>query len=296
MSDNISVSFVSNLTKRKGCEYCKASWSDCHKTNGGHGFVYCLSNPSLHTKEGIPFYKLGLTNDVERRMDELFSRKTNIPMPFILEFAKYVPCMWAFEQKLHKHFAKYRFNKDREFFTREIDEIKHVFDTWLPGPFLTKVEDLKKIKINVPPSDVVVASNDAYSTDSSTDFSSIVSDVDSDVAADVATEDADFVQNEKRLDEDELIEIQCEIKGNPLEQCWFNKKTRMLFDFEDKLKPLEDDKGEKILSLATFVSRYCKKHNIIKNGKAQYSYTYCKYIDKDTGNLLCCNKNFKKTI
>ena len=185
---------------------------------------------------------------------------------------------------------------------------------------LTKVEDLKKIKINVPPSVVVVASNDAsvvtstdsstdYSTDFSTDFSSIVSDIDADIDADVTTdvaadidadvttENADVAQEENatRLDEDELVEIRCQIKGeNPLEQCWFNRKTRELFDFNDNSKLLKDDDGKKIESLATFVSRYCKKHNIIKNGKAQHSYTSCKYEDKETKDWVCCDKSFKK--
>jgi hypothetical protein len=188
---------------------------------------------------------------------------------------------------------------------------------------LTKAEYLKKIKINVPPSVVVVASNDASvvtstysSTDSFTDFSSIVSDVASvvasvvaadvaayvttdvaaDIDADVTTEDADVAQEENatRLDEDELVEIRCEIKGKPLEKCWFNRKTRELFDFDEKLKLLEDDNGKKIESLATFVSRYCKKHNIIKNGKAQHSYTSCKYEDKETKDWVCCDKSFKK--
>jgi hypothetical protein len=283
MSVNISASFVSNQTKRKRCEYCTVLGYDCHKKNGGPGFVYCLSNSSLHTKKGIPLYKLGLTCDLERRMAELFSHQSGLPTPYVLEFAKYVACKHAFEQMLHKHFAEYRVNKDREFFTREIYEIKRVFDIWLPGPLLTKAEKIKKIKINDPLSNVVVvASNDASEV-TSTDSSSIASDVTSE-------------ENEKRLDEDELLEIQCEIKGNPLKQCWFNKKTRCLFDFEDKLKLLEDDNGKKIQSLATFVSRYCKKHNIIKNGKAQYSYTSCKYIDKGTCIPVRCNTNFKKTI
>jgi hypothetical protein len=328
MSDNISASsvsnLVSNLTKPDRCEYCKVVGSKCHKKIGGPGFVYCLSNQSLHTKEGKPLYKIGLADDMKTRMAELFT--TGLPTPFVLEFAKYVPCMWDFEQKLHKHFAKYRFNKNREFFTREIDEIKHVFDTWLPGPFLTKLEDCEKMKINVLPSDVVVvASNEASvvtstdsstdsSTDYSTDFSSIVSDVDLDIDADVTTEDADVTtedadvttdvtnedadaaqeENATRLDEDELVEIQLGLKKNQLERCWFNRKTRELFDFDDNSKLLEDDNGKKIESLATFVSRYCKKHNIIKNGKAQHSYTSCKYEDKETKDWVCCDKSFKK--
>jgi hypothetical protein len=164
-----------NLGNRKNsferCKYCEIMSLSCDASNGGPGFVYCLSNEAYHTKEGIPLYKIGLTIDEKRRKSQLFSGQTGVPSPFVLAFAKRVPCMWAFENMLHKNFDKDRWNKSREFFTTPLDEIRRAFVIWLPGPLLTKPEDFIKTAIDVVPSDVV-ASNDASSDDSSSDDSS----------------------------------------------------------------------------------------------------------------------------
>lgn len=76
------------------------------------GFVYIMTNPSFRKN----LIKIGLTRkEVKARANELFT--TGVPAPFQVYAKLKVANPEAVEAKLHKRFAKKRFNKKREFFT-----------------------------------------------------------------------------------------------------------------------------------------------------------------------------------
>lgn len=77
--------------------------------NGNTGIVYVLSNLAM------PGYlKLGRTNNLERRMDDLYT--TGVPLPFICRYASLVEHPALVEQALHYAFSQYRVSHNREFF------------------------------------------------------------------------------------------------------------------------------------------------------------------------------------
>lgn len=73
------------------------------------GIVYILSNPSM---PGL--VKIGKTNNLENRMNSLFS--TGVPLPFRCVYAKKVKNYSLIESKLHGGLRSSRENLNREFF------------------------------------------------------------------------------------------------------------------------------------------------------------------------------------
>ena len=73
------------------------------------GIVYCLENPAM------PGYvKIGMTNNIERRMGDLYS--TSVPLPFECLLALEVEDAAKTEDLLHEVFAAQRVVRNREFF------------------------------------------------------------------------------------------------------------------------------------------------------------------------------------
>ena len=96
--------------------------------NENAGYVYCLSNLSLHTIDGTPIYKIGKTvRDPAVRAHEL-STTTSVPSPFKVEFAILVDNRNYTESLIHKILKQDRINPGREFFTTKIDEIEDIFN------------------------------------------------------------------------------------------------------------------------------------------------------------------------
>jgi hypothetical protein len=91
------------------------------------GYVYILRNEAM---PGI--YKIGVTgrDDLDERIGELYSGKTNIPLPFDCVFACKVENYKAVEKIIHNAFHDNRVNPNREFFTinpeRVIPLLKHL--------------------------------------------------------------------------------------------------------------------------------------------------------------------------
>ena len=84
------------------------------------GFVYILKN------EAMPgMYKIGVTgrDELDARIDELYSGKTNIPLPFECVFACRVKDYKTVEKIIHNAFMDSRVNPNREFFTIDPDRV-----------------------------------------------------------------------------------------------------------------------------------------------------------------------------
>ena len=99
------------------------------------GYVYCLSNPIY---KGV--YKVGLTkNEPMIRMRQLYS--TGVPMPFRLEFAKFVPDCRQSESNIHQLLSAKgsRVNPKREFFEVKLNVIRKLFDE-LDGEYYSQNE------------------------------------------------------------------------------------------------------------------------------------------------------------
>ncbi len=73
------------------------------------GIVYCLSNPAMPD-----YVKIGTTADLEQRLKSLDG--TNLPVPFIREYAVEVENPEQVERQLHAVFADHRTRRTREFF------------------------------------------------------------------------------------------------------------------------------------------------------------------------------------
>ena len=97
------------------------------------GYIYCLSNPSM---PGI--VKVGMTERTpEDRAKELFS--TGVPLPFKIEFAKYVKDPKNKESSLHLLLEQYscRLYPRREFFRISPEEVLKFFNL-MDGKMLDK--------------------------------------------------------------------------------------------------------------------------------------------------------------
>jgi hypothetical protein len=65
--------------------------------------------------------KIGRTNDINRRPEELYS--TGVPTPFVLEFHAFVDDCEKLERTLHRIFNSHRLSGKREFFRLELKPI-----------------------------------------------------------------------------------------------------------------------------------------------------------------------------
>lgn len=104
------------------------------QTDNSHRFIYVL-------KSG-PYYKIGITKDVDKRMREL---KTGDPVEHMFIHSAFIEDTPKFEKKVHEKFAEYRVREDSEWFE-------------LPPE---KLEELLKILNNgdvesIPPLDNIV--------------------------------------------------------------------------------------------------------------------------------------------
>ena len=80
------------------------------------GIVYCLENPAM------PGYvKIGMTNNIERRMGDLYS--TSVPLPFECLLALEVEDAAETEGLLHEVFAAQRVVRNREFFQADREAV-----------------------------------------------------------------------------------------------------------------------------------------------------------------------------
>ena len=94
-----------------------------------HGYVYCMSNPAM---PGI--LKVGFT---ERTIDERLQEANNstwLPLPFSVEFAKFVKEPNHKEQIVHQILGIQRVNPKREFFRTTTDIVKPLFEL-MDGPW-----------------------------------------------------------------------------------------------------------------------------------------------------------------
>ena len=91
------------------------------------GYVYILKNEAM---PGI--YKIGITSrdSLDKRINELYTGKTNIPLPFECVFSCRVENYKQVEKIIHNAFDDSRINPDREFFKinpeRIIPLLKHL--------------------------------------------------------------------------------------------------------------------------------------------------------------------------
>jgi len=110
------------------------------------GWVYALSNPSLHSDEGKPLYKVGFTcRTTDIRMEELY-RSTGVPTPFCLVESRWVNIKK--EKLIHKVLNQYRINKDREFFNCPIAMILTLFDLMDEKKTVSKSKVTKVYKVS----------------------------------------------------------------------------------------------------------------------------------------------------
>jgi hypothetical protein len=109
------------------------------------GHIYVLKNEAM---PGI--YKIGITSrdDLDERINELYTGQTSVPLPFECEFACKVEDYKQVEKIIHNAFADYRINPNREFFRikpeRVIPLLQH-----LTTEDTTKIIS-EKINKNVP--------------------------------------------------------------------------------------------------------------------------------------------------
>lgn len=94
---------------------------------GNPGIVYVLFNPSIsHPETNQPLYKIGKTNNIDRRVKELYN--TNVPEEFQVIRAKEVLDMDYIEKEIHNVLSDHRYNNQREFFNCHIDKITSIFN------------------------------------------------------------------------------------------------------------------------------------------------------------------------
>jgi len=92
--------------------------------------IYCFTNPEKKAKiEGYERVKFGKTDNIPRRLKELFS--TGVSEAFEVYRALVVPNMDETEKHIHKMLFKYRVNHRREFFDVPLDMIDNLFDLLL---------------------------------------------------------------------------------------------------------------------------------------------------------------------
>jgi len=96
-------------------------------------FIYCFTNPSFKSRsEGYERVKIGKTDNIPRRLKELFS--TGVSEPFEVYRALVVLNMDKMEKRIHKLLSKYRVNTKREFFDIPLSMIDDLFDLLLDFP------------------------------------------------------------------------------------------------------------------------------------------------------------------
>ncbi len=95
--------------------------------NENAGYVYCLSNLSLHTIDGTPIYKIGETSRNPTVRAHELSTASGVPTQFNVEFAILVDNRNYTESLIHKILKQDRINNGREFFTTTIERIKDIF-------------------------------------------------------------------------------------------------------------------------------------------------------------------------
>ncbi|MEX0597251.1 MAG: GIY-YIG nuclease family protein [Candidatus Paceibacterota bacterium] len=83
--------------------------------------VYILTNEAMPN-----IVKIGKTNDINRRMQDLYS--SGVPVPFECFHASVVSDDIDVERRIHRAFAKYRVNKNREFFEIEPENILEILE------------------------------------------------------------------------------------------------------------------------------------------------------------------------
>jgi len=98
------------------------------------GIIYALANSAMPD-----IVKIGKTNDLTRRMTQLYS--TGVPMPFDCICARRVEDVDFVESKLHSAFASRRVNEKREFFKALKAEMVNFFDL-IPGEDLCFVSSI----------------------------------------------------------------------------------------------------------------------------------------------------------
>jgi hypothetical protein len=94
-----------------------------------HGYVYCITNPSM-----VGLVKIGYT---ERTLDERLqeaNQSTWVPQLFSIEFAKFVKEPNAKEQSIHRILAADRVNPKREFFRTTPEKVRMLFEL-MDGPW-----------------------------------------------------------------------------------------------------------------------------------------------------------------
>ena len=104
-------------------------------TSSKDQFIYCLTNTSYTTKiEGYTRVKIGKTDNIPRRLKELFN--TSVPEPFEVYRALIVPNMNDTETSIHKLLSGLgcRVNNKREFFDVSLNMIDNLFDSYLTFP------------------------------------------------------------------------------------------------------------------------------------------------------------------
>ncbi len=77
------------------------------------GYLYILSNPSI--KDGL--LKIGLTKMAPEDRCKSLSRSTSIPADFVIEHSVKVPNVSSAEARLHLILSRYRYTKNKEFFS-----------------------------------------------------------------------------------------------------------------------------------------------------------------------------------
>ena len=104
-------------------------------TSSKEQFIYCFTNASYHAKiEGYDRVKIGKTDNIPRRLKELFN--TSVPEPFEVYRALMVPNMNETEKSIHKILSesRCRVNNKREFFDVPLNMIDNLFDSYLTFP------------------------------------------------------------------------------------------------------------------------------------------------------------------
>jgi len=86
-----------------------------------YGYVYCMTNKNYPNKCKIGF----TTKTPQERAKQLYN--TSIPDPFNVEFFIYVKNPEKYEAIIHNKLEQYRYNKDREFFTCEPNDVEKYF-------------------------------------------------------------------------------------------------------------------------------------------------------------------------
>jgi hypothetical protein len=88
------------------------------------GYVYVASNVHLHTDEGLPLLKIGMSNsdDPYDRLKSLSNSST--PSAFTFELFYKTRGAESFERALHSELRDFRYAPNKEFFCASLDHIK----------------------------------------------------------------------------------------------------------------------------------------------------------------------------